>query len=105
MVEIKDMIQTMLAANNNSDTGRSGGGNYNRNRNRDTLVAQGADDDGTPITYCWSHGITRNLKHNSKDCKRKKEGHKDAATLTNKMGGCTERCKPATRNNNRDRNN
>ena len=61
------------------------------------LVAQGYDSEGTPITYCWSHGITQNLHHNSKSCNRKKEGHKDEATLHNKMGGCTDRCKARPR--------
>ncbi len=81
--------------------------NRNRNRNRDPKpVAQGYDDDGKPITYCWSHGTTHNLKHHSKSCRRRKEGHKEEATLHNKMGGSEEICKPARGNwNNRDRNN
>ena len=53
---------------------------------------------GENVTYCWSHGITKNRRHNSKTCKRKKEGHQDDATLNNRMGGSNERCK--TRNNN-----
>ena len=81
--DMKTLFQSMLNEHSPRTTGN----------HRQTLVAQGNDADGTRITYCWSHGITRNLKHNSKDCKRKKEGHKDDATLTNKMGGCTERCK------------
>ena len=52
-----------------------------------TNVAQGKDDKGRDITYCHTHGWTRNLDHNSKTCTRRAEGHKEAATLTNKMGG------------------
>ncbi len=68
------------------------GGGRNRKPNEKQPM-QGYDADGTPITYCWSHGITKNLNHNSKTCSRKKEGHKDNATLNNRMGGCNERCK------------
>ena len=53
---------------------------------------------GENVTYCWSHGITKNRYHNSKTCKRKKEGHQDDSTLNNRMGGSNERCK--ARNNN-----
>ena len=55
--------------------------------------AQGKDEQDKDITYCHSHGITSNLWHNSATCTRKKEGHNDAATLTNKLGGNTDRCK------------
>jgi hypothetical protein len=55
--------------------------------------AQGKDENDKDITYCHSHGITSNLWHNSTTCSRKKEGHNDKATLTNKLGGNTERCK------------
>ena len=34
--------------------------------------------------YCWTHGL---CNHISKDCKNKKEGHKDEATFTNRMNG------------------
>jgi hypothetical protein len=55
--------------------------------------AQGKDNKDKDITYCHSHGITSNLWHNSTTCSRKKEGHKDAATLNNKLGGNTDCCK------------
>ncbi len=55
--------------------------------------AQGKDDNDKDITYCHSHGITSNLWHNSTTCSRKKEGHNEAATLNNKLGGNTDRCK------------
>ena len=34
--------------------------------------------------YCWTHGLCH---HASKDCCTKAEGHKDDATLDNRMGG------------------
>ena len=39
--------------------------------------------------YCWSHG---KCNHQSKDCKNKKEGHQDEATLADKKGGSTKNC-------------
>jgi hypothetical protein len=43
-----------------------------------------------PITsYCWTHGLLRSPDHTSANCKGKAEGHQDAATASNKMGGTT----------------
>jgi hypothetical protein len=88
--EMQSMIQQLIPKNGSQDK---------QNKQKAPLVAQGFDDDGTPITYCWSHGITKNLRHSSMTCSRKKEGHKDAATLQNKMGGCTDRCQARTKSN------
>ena len=40
-------------------------------------------------SYCWSHGFLKNPKHTSITCKFKKDGHQDAATGTNQLGGAT----------------
>jgi hypothetical protein len=61
-------------------------------RSRQVLKAQ-ALDDGTPVTYCWTHGITSNLRHTSHTCTRKAENHKDEATYDNRMGGSDQRQK------------
>ena len=42
--------------------------------------------------YCWSHGRTRNPNHTSSNCRNKKEGHVDAATLNDKQGGSNRFC-------------
>ena len=42
---------------------------------------------GKPVSYCWTHGVTSNLRHTSSSCRRKATGHKDAATFSNRMGG------------------
>ena len=39
--------------------------------------------------YCWSHG---KCNHKSSECKNKKQGHKDDATLKDKKGGSTKNC-------------
>ena len=66
----------------------------NRGGGRTTLPpSQGTDSNGNKTTYCWTHGTTTNLRHNSKSCSRPKEGHKEAAALQNKMDGSTELCR------------
>lgn len=58
--------------------------------------------DGTPLYYCWSHGLGRNPAHTSPTCEHKLEGHRDDATFANRQGGSTRIMVP--RNNNRLRN-
>jgi hypothetical protein len=62
-----------------------------RNTSRPNVPAQGLDENGIPVSYCWSHGITHNLRHTSKSCTRPKDGHQEEATYTNQMGGCAHR--------------
>ena len=37
--------------------------------------------------YCWTHGYRVSVGHNSANCKKKAENHKDAATRANTMNG------------------
>ena len=57
------------------------------------LVCQGINSKGYPITYWYTHSITKNLRHNRIACKRTCEGHNKEATLQNKMGGSPETTK------------
>ena len=66
--------------------------NNNSKHNSKVRIAQGFNADGDLISYCWSHGITKNLGHDSKTCRRKKEGHQDMATLNNRLNGSNEIC-------------
>ncbi|WP_288992558.1 hypothetical protein [uncultured Marinobacter sp.] len=43
-------------------------------------------------TYCHSCGYDLPPKHDSKSCKWKKDGHKDGATILNKMSGSERNC-------------
>ena len=43
--------------------------------------------------YCWTHG---RCNHTSVDCESKAPGHKNEATMANKMGGSTYGCTTAT---------
>ena len=42
--------------------------------------------------YCWTHGC---CTHWGRECRNKKQGHQDAATFTNRMGGSNKGCLPA----------
>ena len=43
-------------------------------------------------SYCWTHGRTKNPKHTSATCKNRAEGHKEEATLSNRLGGSNKYC-------------
>ncbi len=42
---------------------------------------------GKNWSYCWTHGLTNNTSHNSKTCTKRAEGHNEAATIDNMLGG------------------
>jgi hypothetical protein len=39
------------------------------------------------LFYCWTHGLSRNPAHTGSKCENKATGHKDCATVDNRMGG------------------
>jgi len=41
----------------------------------------------TIVSYCWTHGVLKNLGHTSATCTQPKEGHQATATFDNRMGG------------------
>lgn len=58
---------------------------------RTARTATPASVNNTPTgsTYCWTHGHSKNPHHTSITCMRKANGHQDAATSDNTMGGST----------------
>jgi phage-related tail fiber protein len=42
-----------------------------------------------PTVYCWTHGISKNIRHTSELCENRAPGHKTEATKVNNMGGST----------------
>ena len=65
--------------------GRGFGGGRGRGRGRFSFYSNPRHHD----KYCWTHGA---CAHTSDACNRKKTGHKNDATFTNKMGGSTVKC-------------
>jgi hypothetical protein len=41
------------------------------------------------MAYCWTHGLSKNLAHNSMTCKNPGQGHHPDATIANMKGGST----------------
>ena len=108
---VRQIVSELLSNQNNNNRNRNGNRNRNNNnnnnnnsnnnnRNNNTTATvptiQGTDEEGNSVSYCYTHGITRNLRHSSATCNRKCADHKDAATLTNKMGGSEQRCEQRT---------
>ena len=110
---LKEQVQALMASigsNNSSDSNDSnnkrnnhsnGSGNSYKNNDSNNQApsrsrratksaddrAQGYDKEGYAITYCHTHGTSRNLTHTSCSCKYPGDVHKKMATLSNKMGG------------------
>ena len=94
-----EQMQTMQREMNNNNNSNHNNNNYNNNQNnnrngRSSNQNNNADRSGTrgrtnTSMYCWNHGA---CAHSGQNCNSKKEGHKDAATLANKMGGSTAYC-------------
>jgi hypothetical protein len=85
------VTEAINAATKHTNTGTPNNHN-NNNNNKTPLLCQGYNDKNEPVTYCWTHGVTKNLRHNSCTCTRKAEGHKDNATFSNRMGGSEKTC-------------
>ena len=45
-----------------------------------------------PKSYCWLHGVTSNMDHNSGTCDNEHTGHQSDAMLDNCMGGSDRIC-------------
>ena len=112
---LKEQVQALMAtignsssddSNNNNRRNNNTGNGYNNKKNNSNndkqasltsrratksadVRAQGYDKDGYAITYCHTHGTSRNLTHTSCTCLYPGDLHKKLATLSNKMGGST----------------
>ena len=63
---MKQMMEMLQATNSNSNSNRSSRRNPNLTK------------------YCWTHGL---CSHSSNECRTKADGHKNNATLQNRLGG------------------
>jgi hypothetical protein len=65
----------------------SSDGRFNQRGGRATNNQWRPREPMDPHGYCWSCGFKVSTIHNSVTCERKKDGHQDAATRSNTMGG------------------
>lgn len=83
---IKDL---QLEVRNMKSNSNYNNGNKNEHNNNNNNGSNRRKRKRNNTKYCWTHGA---CAHDSKDCKpnTKANGHKDDATLANKMGGSTK---------------
>ena len=94
--DIRRIISETLATQTTPTTTNNGRWENSSNRPpRPPLVAQGLLR-GKPVSYCWTHGVTSNLRHTSATCRRKATGHKDDATFNDRKGGAESSLVPDT---------
>ena len=43
-------------------------------------------------SYCWTHGVTTNMEHDSGTCDNQHREHQETATFDNRMGGSESIC-------------
>ena len=87
--------ETIAAQTTPTNTNNGRWGNPGDRPPRPPLVAQGLLR-GKPVSYCWTHGVTSNLRHTSATCRRKATGHKDDATFNDRKGGAESSLVPDT---------
>ena len=91
MKSMQDMMQMMQSNMNNMQC-------YNTNHNNNTFNPsnpKAPNASRLEKKYCWTHGWCH---HNGTECTRKAQGHKDHATITNRMNGSNKGCKKAPSN-------
>ena len=68
----------------------------NTNKARRTGARQGSNQLGKKTekkkSFCWKHGVTTNMEHDSGMCDNQHQEHQDAATFDNSMGGSEHVC-------------
>ena len=84
--ELRVDIKTDRRGGGTQSSGSSKPQGYGRNKKTpDDQITKRTDTSH----YCWTHGAGN---HDGKNCKAKAEGHRDAATKENKMGGSKAYC-------------
>ena len=62
-----------------------------RNSARQEGTGKGKRSEKTK-SYCWTHGVTTNMEHDSGTCDNQHTDHQNAATFNNCMGGSDHTC-------------
>ena len=100
-LQMLQILQAMQAAQATGQQHGNGGGNPNGGGNRNgggrARINRRTPDNATfnrsdTTNYCHTHGA---CNHTSADCNRKAPGHRNTATLANRMGGSNAFCQPA----------
>jgi hypothetical protein len=104
MSQLTTMLHAYMTAQEKPADGGTSGNNSRTQKGKSPRQQWSINDNDLPNgqrskrrhpdsnAYCFSCGYDLPPKHDSKTCKWKKEGHKDNATLQNKMGGSERNC-------------
>jgi hypothetical protein len=84
---VRTQVEQALAAMNINNHGNNNGGNNSGYSNGSNNT-----DNRHTKSYCWTHGTTQNLCHNSQTCNFRADGNKENATTCDKMGSSTRIC-------------
>ena len=86
MQDMMKMMQLQLSQYQPGGTGNNSATSTTTRRynNRSQTSGNSTNSQQKQWSYCWTHGY---CKHNGGACTFKAQGHKDAATLTDNMGG------------------
>ena len=68
----------------------------NTNKERRNIARQEGNKQGKRSektkSYCWMHGVTTNMEHESGTCDNQHTDHQNSATFNNRMGGSDHTC-------------
>ena len=78
---------------NRPNQGFDGGNDGSRRNNLRKESNQRGKRTKKTKSYCCSHGVTRNMDHNSGTCDNQKTGHQIDATIDNRMGRSDRICR------------
>jgi hypothetical protein len=96
LTQLQQQIQALTSAlanastsapNNSLPSALQATSNASSSNNSTLTPPTGAATTTAPVSYCWSHGSSRNRRHTSATCLHPREGHQATATLENKLGG------------------
>ena len=93
LAQNQELMRQLMDSNNHRSRRRD------RGRGRRTLTGPRTGQPATPLPaatfnkYCWTHGC---CNHRGADCNNKAPGHKDEATIENKIGGSCYACPTST---------
>eukprot|EP00957_Ditylum_brightwellii_P061131 4639131-Ditylum_brightwellii.AAC.1 len=91
IADILSLLQD-TTIHSNANRQRSGyGGRGNQGGRNNNHYQPRPRNNKTPIVhYCWTHGVTCGDYHTNRNFENKGVGHKDNATVLNRMGGSTQ---------------
>jgi hypothetical protein len=87
MAQMREQIQALTSALSSSRPMQNAAFNAGSASSTSSTITNSTPLAPVGLSYCWTHGSSRNRSHTSPTCHNKAEGHIDTATNENKCGG------------------